>query len=165
MQDPSTWGDLNLDIPGFVAKNTKEIRTPELFEVAEILRSRHKRTGAVGFCYGGWAVFTLGAKGKNVVDCISTAHPTFLTKEEIQNVNVPVQIMAPEFDPEFTSDLKAFSNQTIPSKGLPYDYQYFPGLEHAFATRGDPKKPKEREGTARAKNAAVYWLRQWLLDD
>lgn len=163
MQGPSTWGDL--DVPGFIAKNTKAIRTPELFEVARVLRSKHKRTGAVGFCYGGWAVFTLGAKGKNVVDCISTAHPTFLTKEEIQNVGVPTQIMAPEFDPEFTPELKAFSNQTIPNLGVPYDYQYFPGLEHAFATRGDPEKPNERKGTARAKNVAVYWLHQWLHDD
>lgn len=135
---------------------------PEIFECARVLRSRYQRTGAIGFCFGGWGAFRLGARGNKLVDCISTAHPTNLEKEEIQNVRVPVQIMAPEFDPQFTEGLKAFSNQTIPTLGVPYDYQYFPGLEHAFAIRGDPAKVNERMGMERAKNAAVLWFRQWL---
>lgn len=39
--------------------------------------------------------------------------------------------------------------------GVAYDYQYFPGLEHSFAIRGDPKNPNEMKGMERAKNAAV----------
>src|SRR4051812_31156476 len=35
-------------------------------------------------------------------DCISTAHPSLLEKCEIEAVTVPVQILAPEFDPIFT---------------------------------------------------------------
>jgi hypothetical protein len=42
-------------------------------------------------------VFQLGAKGNNLVDCISTSHSTSLEKSEIENVGVPVQILAPEF--------------------------------------------------------------------
>ena len=40
------------------------------------------------------------------MDCISTAHPSWLTKEEIEGVGVPVQILAPEIDPVFTPELK-----------------------------------------------------------
>ena len=158
--DPSQWGKLNL--PEFLKRNSKAVRTPEILECAKLLRSKYKRTGAIGFCFGGWGVFRLGGKGNNLVDCISTAHPTDLEEEEIRNVGVPVQIMAPEFDTRFTEELKAFSNQTIPSLGIAYDYQYFPGLEHAFAIRGDPRKTAEREGMERAKNAAVYWFLEWL---
>ena len=98
------------------------------------------------------------------MDCISTAHPTHLEQSEIQAVGVPVQIMAPEIDPMFTAELKEFSNRIVPTLGVPYDYQFFPGLEHAFAIRGDPGNEAERRGMARAKNMAVSWLKEWLCE-
>lgn len=116
----------------------------------------------MGFCYGGWGVFQLAAKGNELVDCISAAHPTLLEHHEIENVAVPVQLLAPEIDPQFTEELKEFSNRVIPTLGVAYDYQYFPGLEHGFSIRGDPNKPGEKKGMERAKNAAVLWFRQWL---
>lgn len=145
-----------------MARNSKEIRGPEMAEAARELRAQHKRVGAIGFCYGGWAVFRLGAKANPLVDAISTGHPSLLEKLEIEAVGVPVQILAPEVDPMFTEELKAFSNRVIPTLGVAYDYQYFPGLEHAFASRGDPNIHGERDGMERAKNAAVSWFRQWL---
>jgi dienelactone hydrolase len=160
LQDETQWG--KLDIPGFLSRNSKAIREPEIFECARALRSQYKRIAAVGFCFGGWAVFRLGGKDVNLVDCISTAHPTLLEKSEIQNVDVPVQIMAPEFDPMFTPELKEFCNKVVPTLGVPYDYQYFPGLHHAFATKGDPENGLENKGMERAKNAAVHWFQQWL---
>ncbi|KAK5048374.1 hypothetical protein LTR84_006044 [Exophiala bonariae] len=160
INDQSRWGELNL--PDFLKRNSKEIRTREIFECAQDLRTKHKKTGAIGFCFGGWGAFRLGAKDRSLVDCISVAHPTNLEKDEILNINVPVQIMAPEFDPMFTEELKVYSNQTIPTLGVPYDYQFFPGIEHAFAVRGNPKNPEEQKGLERAKNCAVFWFRQWL---
>ncbi|KEF55481.1 esterase/lipase [Exophiala aquamarina CBS 119918] len=161
--DQSRWGELNL--PEFLKANNKVSREPEIDECAKALRSQYKRVAAVGFCFGGPVVFRLGAKGRNLVDCISAAHPSFLEEEEIAKVGVPVQIIAPETDPLFTPELKTYSNATIPTLGIPYDYQHFPGLEHGFATRGDPKVDKERDGMLRAKNAAVLWFRQWLHDN
>ena len=160
LQDQSQWH--KLDLPAFLARNTKEIRGPEIIACATTLRAQYARTGAVGFCFGGWGVFWLGAKGRGLVDCISTAHPSLLEQSEIQAVGVPVQILAPEIDPLFTAELKEFSNRVIPTLGVPYDYQFFPGLEHAFAIRGDPGNEAERRGMARAKNMAVSWLREWL---
>lgn len=96
------------------------------------------------------------------MDCVVTAHPTDLEKAEIANIGVPVQIIAPEKDVIFTEDLKAFSNRVIPSLGVAYDYQHFPGLEHGFAIRGDPDISGEREAMERAKNMAVMWFREWL---
>ncbi|CAI7654216.1 unnamed protein product [Penicillium pancosmium] len=158
---PSEWGPL--DLPAFIARNTKDIREPEIIAFAKALREQHQSIGAIGFCFGGWAVFRLGAKShNNLVDCISTAHPSWLTESEIENIGVPVQILAPEIDPVFTPELKEFSNRVIPSLGLDYDYQHFPGLEHAFAVRGNRANKAEMKGLERAKNAAVYWFKQWL---
>ena len=96
------------------------------------------------------------------MDCISTGHPSRLTEEEINAVAVPVQILAPETDPQFTPELKAYANEVIPSLNLEYDYQYFPGLRHGFATRCDQNDAKQRKGLERAKNAAVGWFAQIL---
>lgn len=146
---------------GFIGRNSKDIRGPEIFACAKELRQQYKKVGAIGYCYGGWACFQLGAN-KDLVDCISMAHPSLCTEDEIKNVSVPVQIMAPETDPQFTPELKEFSNKTIPTLGVEYDYQYFPGLVHGFAVKGDQNDPAQKKGLERAKNAAVFWFAQHL---
>lgn len=153
-----------IDVPGFLKKNARDIREPEIFECTRALRAKYKKVGAVGFCYGGWAVFRLGAKEHQppLVDCISTGHPSLLTKKDIDEVAVPVQILAPEIDPVFTAELKSYSFETIQKLGVPFDYQHFPGVEHACFIRGDTEKTGEREAMARGKNAAVGWLKEFL---
>src|SRR6266536_1168170 len=101
--DVSRWGEI--DVPGLVSRNSKDIRQPEIFECARALRARYKRVADVGFCYGGWAICRLGAKGNNLVDCVSTAHPSLLEKSEMEKIGVPIQIMAPEFDTAITVEL------------------------------------------------------------
>lgn len=183
--DPTQWH--KLDLQGFMSRNTKDIRTPEIFECARTLRGggaqhKYKRLGVIGFCFGGWAVFRLGAKQHNVVsssddgspgqpaqpqplvDCISTGHPSLLDKTEIDAVGVPVQILAPEHDPMFSPEMKEYANKVIPTLDLAYDYQYFPGVEHGFCTRGDPKIADGQEYKAmnRAREAAISWFKVWL---
>lgn len=147
----------------FIGRNSKEIRFPEIKAAAQEMRSLgFKKTAAIGYCYGAWACFQLGSKENKLVDCISMAHPSLVTKEEIDNVAVPVQIMAPETDPMFVPELKEHANKVIPTLGVEYDYQYFPGLSHGFAAKGDASDPKQKAGLERAKNAAVMWFTQHL---
>ncbi|KAI5922452.1 putative hydrolase [Camillea tinctor] len=158
--DQARWGEV--DIKGFIGKNTRDIRRGEIFAAAKALRAQYKRVGAVGFCFGGWAVFELGAKGVDLVDCIATAHPSLLTKEDIDKVGVPVLVQAPERDAVYTQELKDYSNKVIPTLNIPYEYHFFPGVEHVFAVRGNPKDETERKAMLRAKNSTVSWLKQWL---
>jgi dienelactone hydrolase len=162
VSDHSRFGEIDFD--HFHKFNAKEVRCPELVSCVKALRSQYKRVGVLGYCYGGWSSFRLGSKSHSppLVDCISTAHPTWLTKEEIDDIGVPVQILAPETDAAFTPELKAYANSVIPTKGVPYDYQFFPGVEHAFATRGNPDDEKEMRAMVRGKNAQVAWMREWL---
>ena len=100
--------------------------------------------------------------GKNLVDCISLAHPSLLTKEEIDALAVPVQIIAPEHDPALKPELKAHANSVIPGLNIEYDYQYFPGMTHGFAARCDAINVNDKKALERAKNAAVAWFVQFL---
>jgi dienelactone hydrolase len=100
-----------IDLKGFIAKSSREIREPEIFACAKALKDAGNKVAAIGFCYGGWAVFRLGAKEHNppFVDCISAGHPSLLTKQDIDEVAVPVQLLAPEFDHVFTPEFKSYA--------------------------------------------------------
>ncbi|KAF2460122.1 dienelactone hydrolase family protein [Lineolata rhizophorae] len=157
-----------VDVAGFMQGNGREDREPEMAACARALRERHGRVGAVGFCYGGWAVFRLGAKpaggGPPLVDCISAGHPSLLAKADVDGVAAPTQVLAPEIDPAYSPELKSYTFDTLQRRGVPFDYQHFPGVEHACFSRGDPGKAGERDAMVRGKNAVVAWLRQFLLD-
>ena len=155
------------DLPGFLSENSREIREPEIFDCARALRKQYRKVGAVGFCYGGWAVSRLGAEEHQshpLVDCISMGHPSLLIKKDIDEIAVPVQILAPEIDLMFNAEMKSHAFETLQTLNVAFDYQHFPGVAHAFCTRGDPKKTGEREAMVRAKNAAVGWMLQFLHD-
>ncbi|KAF5009945.1 hypothetical protein FDECE_3851 [Fusarium decemcellulare] len=156
------WGEM--DMAGFLGRNSRDIREPEIFAFAKSLREKYAKVGAIGFCYGGWAVFRLGAKEHEppLVDCVSAGHPSLLKAEDIDGVNVPVQILAPEIDPVYSAELKLYTFQHLQAVGLPFDYQHFPGVVHACLVRGDPEKTGERAALERGKNAAVAWMRQFL---
>ncbi|KAI1371354.1 dienelactone hydrolase family protein [Hypoxylon crocopeplum] len=162
---PVLAGDFSkVDLPAFGMRHGRHIREAEIFAAAKALRAKYKKVGAIGYCYGGWAVFRLGAKEHNppLVDCISTGHPSLLSTKDIDEVAVPVQILAPEYDPTYTAEIKAHTFATIPTLGIEFDYRHFPGVEHGGLVRGNEQKPGERLAMARAKNAAVGWFNQFL---
>ncbi|KAL1846615.1 hypothetical protein Plec18170_009044 [Paecilomyces lecythidis] len=156
-----------LDLPGFIGRNGREQREPEIFECARALKRQHgyKRVGAVGYCYGGWASFRLGAKehaADPLVDCISIGHPSLMTKKDIDEIAVPVQVLAPEIDAAYPAELKSYTFETLQKLKIQFDYQHFPGVVHACFIRGDENHPGERAAMIRGKNAAVTWFRQFL---
>ncbi|KAI0533045.1 dienelactone hydrolase [Xylaria digitata] len=155
-----------IDLVGMSKLNSREIRGPEMVACAKALKGEHgfKRLGAIGFCYGGWAVCYLGSKerGEKLVDAVSMGHPSWLVKEDIANLTVPIQILAPEIDPAFTAELKAYAFETLLKLNLPFDYVHYPGIVHGGLVRGSEKVDKEREAMAAAKNSAVVWFKQQL---
>lgn len=61
--DPEKFKEL--DLQGYMQRNSKEVRAESVLGFAGWLRSEmgYKRVGAVGYCWGGWAAFQLGGKG------------------------------------------------------------------------------------------------------
>jgi dienelactone hydrolase len=169
LADLSRWSEFDLN--AWQKRNSKENRWPSILAAAKALRAKFPRTAVIGFCYGGWSSFALGSKELNppgeqpLVNCISVGHPTWLTKEEIDEVAVPVQIVAPEFDSVFTPELKEYAWKTITANNVPLDYQHFPGVVHSFCTRVDPKDDRGRRAMSRAKRQQAAWAREWLHGD
>ncbi|KAJ4365085.1 hypothetical protein N0V83_008702 [Neocucurbitaria cava] len=151
----------SFDLMAFIGRHSKEIRYPEIKAAAVTLKKQYPKVIAMGFCYGAWACFKLAAE-PSLVEAISTAHPSLLDKSEIDNVKVPVQILAPENDFAFTEELKKYALETLPKTGVKWEYVYFPGLQHGFAARGNPSDPKQKEGLERAKRCAVSFFNEFL---
>jgi len=148
-------------LKAFIGRNSKDIRWPEIKQHAKTLKSQYTKLGAIGFCYGGWAILKLAAD-PSLMDAVSAAHPSLLEKSEMDAVKVPVQFLAPENDQAYTEALKAYTHETLPKTGVPWEYVYFPGLNHGFAVRGNPNDPKQKEGLERAKRSAVAWFVEYL---
>ncbi|GAP83984.1 putative dienelactone hydrolase family protein [Rosellinia necatrix] len=163
-----------IDLAGVAAKNSREIRGPEMEACARALKRDHgfKRVGAIGFCYGGWAVCHLGARARNpdgagggdrnLVDAISMGHPSWIEESDVAGLAVPTQILAPEVDTYFPDDLKAYAFRTLLGLNLPFDYVHYPGVVHGALVRGSHAVPRERDAMAAAKDSAVAWFRRHL---
>lgn len=166
LADLRRWNEF--DIVAWGARHSKEKTWPGILASAKSLQETYSRVAAIGFCYGGWASFALGSAALNppgqtpLLNCISVGHPSWLTKEEIDEVAVPVQIVAPEVDPVFTPELKEYAWRVVGGKNAPFDYRAFPGVERSFCTRGNPADERERRAMARAKRAQVGWVKEWL---
>jgi dienelactone hydrolase len=159
LEDPekrATW-----DREAFLSRNSKDIRWPEITASAKALKDKYPKVGAIGYCYGGWATFRLGGD-TSLIDAISVAHPALMEKSDIDGLKVPVQILAPETDQTLTPEFKEYANKVIPGLGVPYEYVYFPGLAHGFASRGDPENKVQRDGLERAKRSAVSFFTEFL---
>lgn len=154
-----------IDLVAFRSRNDRHIREPEIFACAKALREEKgfKKIGAVGYCYGGWAVLRLAA-GPPLVDAIVCAHPSWVTKEDFENVTVPVQFLSPEVDGQFPDELKlyAFQKVVLGTKSVPLEWVHFPGVAHGCLTKGDESIEGEREAMAKGKDAAVRWFKEWL---
>ena len=85
-------------------------------------------------------------------------HPSMMTEKDINELAVPIQILAPEIDAAFTAELKTHSFETIQKLGLPFDYQHFPGVVHSCFIRGDQHKPGERGAMERGETLSSAGL-------
>ncbi|KAH6678628.1 dienelactone hydrolase family protein [Halenospora varia] len=167
-QDLSTWSSLGLDLHAFIAKNTREIREPEIFGCARALKEKYGKVGAVGFCYGGWACLRLASSEHDppLVDAISIGHPSMMTKEDFDDVSVPIQVLAPEKDAAFTRELKAYAFEKLALDGkVKCEWRHFPGVEHSCFVRGSEEIEGETDALVRGKEAVVQWMRENLGTD
>lgn len=146
-----------LDMAGFMACNGRAEREEAVFECAKALRKSHEKVIAVGFCYGGWAALRLGSE-KELVDAVIIAHPSLVTKEDIEGVVVPTQVLAAERDLVFAVEMKKFAVENLMERSVEFGFEFFPGVEHGGLLRGDEKKPGEREAMCRARDVAVSWM-------
>lgn len=151
----------DFDLMAFLGRHSKEVRWPQIKEYAQTLKKQYKKVVAIGYCYGGWACFQLGADPQ-LIDAISMAHPSLVDKAEIDAVKVPIQVLAPENDFAYSEELKKYTLEKLPQLNVPWEYVHFPGVAHGFAARGDPNNAVQKAALEKAKRNAVGFFTEYL---
>lgn len=120
-----------------------------------------KKVGAVGYCFGGKYVARFLAEGKGI-DVGYTAHPSFVTDEELAAITGPFSISAAETDTIFTTELRHKSETILIGTKQPFQINLFSGVSHGFAMRGDLSVKAEKFGREQAFLQAVAWFNEYL---
>ncbi|KAJ5814687.1 hypothetical protein N7474_006464 [Penicillium riverlandense] len=163
--DPISPADMDsgkADIPNWLPKHTTAQVDPIVQKSIKYVRETLgvKQVGAVGYCFGGKYVCRFLKPGQ--IDVGYTAHPSFVTDEELAGIAGPLSIAAAEIDQIFTTELRHKSEDILIKGGRPWQLNLFGGVSHGFAVRGDPNDQKQKYAKEQAFCQAVGWFNQHL---
>lgn len=111
-----------------------------------------------------------------------TAHPSFITPEELEAIQGPLSIAAAgespcmneilrashsdnwqiETDPVFTTEQRHASEDILKKAGVPYQLNLFSGVEHSFAVRADLSKKWQVFAKEQVFEQAAAWFKYHL---
>ncbi|RJE20862.1 Dienelactone hydrolase family protein [Aspergillus sclerotialis] len=151
-----------VDLPSWIQNHQTQQVDPIVEAIIKYVREELgvKKVGAVGYCFGGKYVCRFMKPGK--VDVGYTAHPSFVTHEELGGINGPLSIAASEIDQIFTTQLRHESEDTLIKTGQPWQINLFSGVSHGFAVRADLSIPHNKFAKEQAFCQAVVWFNQYL---
>lgn len=123
-----------------------------------------QKTAAAGFCFGGKYVARHLHPAEGKIDVGFTAHPSFITREELNAINGPLAIAAAETDHIFPDEKRHESETILRKVGLPWQLNVYSDVEHGFMSRGDLNSRQARFAKELAFLQAVQWFDEHLKD-
>ncbi|GES61082.1 hypothetical protein ATETN484_0005054100 [Aspergillus terreus] len=150
------------DLPNWLPKHQTAQVDPIVESTIKYVREElgAKRVAGVGYCFGGKYTCRFLKHGK--LDVGYTAHPSFVTKEELGAITGPLSIAASEVDQIFTAQLRHESEDILIKTGQPWQINLFSGVTHGFAVRGDMSNKHHKFCKEQAFCQAVVWFNQYL---
>ncbi|KAF9485529.1 dienelactone hydrolase endo-1,3,1,4-beta-D-glucanase [Pholiota conissans] len=152
----------NYDIMKWFPTHTQEFTRPTLDKVINALKAEGITTfGATGYCFGGRYVFDLAFE--NIIKVGVVSHPSLLKvpddlEKYIATSKTPLLINSCTTDTQFPLEASAKADELFANFAPGYKREYFEGLTHGFAVRGNMAEPKEKAGKEGAFKAAVEWF-------
>ncbi|KAI0652751.1 alpha/beta-hydrolase [Trametes meyenii] len=110
----------------------------------------------VGYCYGAPYVMDL-VKG-DWITAGAFAHPAFLSEDHFKDLKHPILLSCAEVDQTFPVASRRKAEDLLAEQKATYFVQVFGGVQHGFATRGDPKVPAERWAKEESARSIVNWF-------
>ncbi|KAH8800182.1 dienelactone hydrolase family protein [Xylogone sp. PMI_703] len=152
------WEEGDFDLPTWLAKHPVEKVDVIIKDFIDYLKTTvgAKVIGGVGYCFGGKYVARFLRPDQ--LKAGFTAHPSFVTREELGNVKGPLSIAAAEIDDIFTRSLRHESEDILQKIGIPYQISLFSGVSHGFAVRGDLSVCLDKFAKEQAFRQAVAWF-------
>ncbi|PSN64519.1 alpha/beta-hydrolase [Corynespora cassiicola Philippines] len=89
----------------------------------------------------------------------AVAHPTLLTKEDLEAVKAPVYIAAVKDDPMMDeSSVLTPGRRTLEQNKVEHEIEVFDGVPHGFAVLGDYDDPKIKQKQVQAFGQMLGWI-------
>ncbi|KAF2101625.1 dienelactone hydrolase family protein [Rhizodiscina lignyota] len=135
---------------------------PIIAKSLEEMRGKYgcKNIGGVGYCFGAKYVVRFLKKGK--IDVGYSAHPSFVTADELKAIEGPFAITAAETDHIFPAEKRHESEVILKDTKLPYQIFLFSGVEHGFAVRSDITQRHIKLAKEQAFLQAVHWFDEFV---
>ncbi|KAF3396167.1 hypothetical protein F1880_007281 [Penicillium rolfsii] len=147
-----------IDIPEWISRHGTEVTDPIIDAVINHLREDmgvDKIAGA-GYCFGGKYVARFLKPGK--FDTGYSAHPSFVSDEELAGIEKPFSIASAEIDQIFTRELRHKSEGILAQTGQIYQINLYSGVEHGYAIRADLSKAQNKFAKEQAFLQALAWF-------
>ncbi|KAI2669774.1 hypothetical protein CBS147355_9699 [Penicillium roqueforti] len=138
-----------IDIPGWLSRHGTDVVDSIVESVVKHLR---EELGVKKIAY----VTRFLKEGK--IDVGYSAHPSFVSDEELSAIKKPFSISAAETDGIFTRELRHKSEDILSNTGQHYQLNLFSGVEHGFAIRADLSKPQNKYAKEQAFVQALAWF-------
>nr|AJD23204.1 carboxypeptidase Y [Onygena corvina] len=152
----------DFDLYAWLAKHTTNEVDPMVASTIKMLREEHgiSRIGGVGYCFGGKYLCRFMKDGN--IDVGYTAHPSFVSREELSAIQGPLSIAAAEIDDILTTALRHESEEILAKVGQPYQITLYGGVSHGFAVRGDPSDSHAVNSKEQALTQALVWFGYYM---
>jgi len=163
--NPAAYGSPGFDLMGWLKNFPAEVIDPIVDATIKELRGAGgaKTVAGVGYCFGGRYVARFLKKG--VLDAGYTAHPSFMSEEELAGIESPFSISAAETDAIFPTEKRHKSEEILlklsTEKDIPYQINLFSHVVHGFAVRCDLNVKKEKFAKEQAFLQAVTWFNEY----
>lgn len=95
---------------------------------------------------------------KDGINCGFVAHPSFVEADELAAILGPLSIAAAENHDIFPAEKRHESEEILKKTQQQYQMTLFPGVEHGFAVRGDPKVKTQGFAKEQAFLQAIAWF-------
>ncbi|TFK71950.1 dienelactone hydrolase [Pluteus cervinus] len=175
--DPVPWEEIlpngsefrsTFDLMGWLARHGQAETRPTLDKVLAALKKQGITSiAATGYCFGGRYIFDLAFE--NIISVAVATHPAVLQnpvdfEKYLELAKAPLLIVGCTKDYLFGPEFQAKGDEILgDGKFAPgYKREYFDGLAHGFAVRGDMSDPKVKGGKEAAFKAAVKWIAKYL---
>ncbi|KAF8991055.1 dienelactone hydrolase endo-1,3,1,4-beta-D-glucanase [Cyathus striatus] len=155
-------------LPWFILSTPAVVQTRTQDFITKIKREKgYKKVGAVGYCYGGLTCVRVGAARPDLVDAVVIAHPGPFSLDLLKTIAVPSSWACAEEDDTFPDEKRLKCEAILASRtgenAVPYEFKYYKGTAHGFATRPNLTIPEVKEGYEGALNQTIEWFRKYLV--
>jgi len=148
----------DFDMATWRTKHTVDKVDPVVEATIKEMKNRYgvKRIGTVGYCFG--AKYVVRFLKTGVTHAGFCAHPSWVTVDELKDIQQPFSIAAAETDSIFPPEKRHETEGILRSLKIPYQINLYSGVSHGFAVRGDLSNRLVTYSKEQAFLQSVFWF-------